>query len=89
MVELSRAGKRVYLANSLCGAWDDQFFPNGVGAWMVKLDVDPDNGGMMLDERFFPRGLRRGDGRLAALGCPSSACPSGRQLASRWAYRSR
>ena len=40
MVEVSRDGKRVYFTNSLYGAWDDQFYPDGVGAWMAKLDVD-------------------------------------------------
>lgn len=62
MVEVSRDGKRVYFTNSLYGAWDDQFYPDGVGAWMAKLDADPD-GGLSIDENFFPdgeefRGLR-------------------------------
>ncbi|HEX4212602.1 MAG TPA: selenium-binding protein SBP56-related protein [Candidatus Dormibacteraeota bacterium] len=52
MVEVSRDGKRVYLTNSLYGAWDDQFYPDGVGSWMVKLDAD-DDGGLTLDERFL------------------------------------
>ena len=55
MVEVSRDGRRVYLTNSLYGAWDDQFYPDGVGAWAVKLDADP-AGGMALDPRFFPNG---------------------------------
>ena len=38
MVEVSRDGKRVYVTNSLYGAWDDQFYPGGVGAWMAKVD---------------------------------------------------
>ncbi len=29
MVEISRDGKRVYVTNSLYGAWDDQFYPDG------------------------------------------------------------
>ncbi|MGI9508946.1 MAG: selenium-binding protein SBP56-related protein, partial [Geminicoccaceae bacterium] len=53
MVEISRDGKRVYFTNSLYGAWDDQFYPDGVDGWMVKLDVDTKNGGMTLDENFF------------------------------------
>lgn len=53
MVEISRDGKRVYFTNSLYGAWDDQFYPDGVDGWMVKLDVDTENGGMSLDEKFF------------------------------------
>ena len=55
MVEVSRDGKRVYFTNSLYGAWDDQFFPAGVGAWMAKLDVGAD-GGLSIDKRFFPHG---------------------------------
>jgi methanethiol oxidase len=55
MVEVSRDGKRVYFTNSLYGAWDDQFYPEGVGAWMAKLDV-ADGGGIAFDERFFPSG---------------------------------
>jgi selenium-binding protein 1 len=56
MVEASRDGRRVYFTNSLYGAWDEQFYPDGVGAWMAKVDVDTDGGGMTLDERFFPEG---------------------------------
>jgi len=56
MVEVSRDGKRVYVTNSLYGAWDDQFYPDGVGAWLAKIDVDTDNGGMSQDPRFFPHG---------------------------------
>ncbi len=55
MVEVSRDGSRVYFTNSLYGSWDDQFHPDGVGAWMAKLDVDP-GGGMSVDQRFFPHG---------------------------------
>nr|WP_237769942.1 selenium-binding family protein [Ornithinimicrobium sp. CNJ-824] len=56
MVEISRDGRRVYWTNSLYGAWDDQFYPDGVGAWMAKADIDPGTGRMTLDERFFPHG---------------------------------
>jgi selenium-binding protein 1 len=56
MVEVSRDGRRVYVTNSLYGAWDDQFFPDGVGAWMAKIDTDPSTGGLGVDERFFPNG---------------------------------
>ncbi|MFD0488245.1 selenium-binding protein SBP56-related protein [Saccharopolyspora spinosporotrichia] len=45
MVEVSRDGRRIYLSNSLYGSWDDQFYPDGVGAWLAKLDTDPDAGG--------------------------------------------
>jgi selenium-binding protein 1 len=55
MVEVSRDGKRVYVTNSLYGSWDDQFYPDGVGAWLAKIDVAED-GGIALDPRFFPHG---------------------------------
>jgi selenium-binding protein 1 len=56
MVEISRDGKRVYFTNSLYASWDDIFYPDDVGAWMVKVDADTDGGGMTIDERFFPNG---------------------------------
>jgi selenium-binding protein 1 len=55
MVEVSRDGRRIYLTNSLYGSWDDQFYPDGVGAWAAKIDASPE-GGMTVDERFFPQG---------------------------------
>jgi selenium-binding protein 1 len=71
MVEVSRDGRRVYLTNSLYGVWDDIFYPDGVGAWMAKLDADPERGGIAPDARFFPygddfRGLRVHQTRLEA-----------------------
>ena len=56
MVEVSRDGRRIYLTNSLYGAWDDQFYPDGVGAWAAKIDTNPATGGLNIDERFFPHG---------------------------------
>jgi selenium-binding protein 1 len=55
MVEVSRDGKRVYFTNSLYGVLDEQFYPDGVGAWMTKLDVT-DGGGIGFDQRFFLEG---------------------------------
>ena len=52
MVEVSRDGKRVYFTNSLYSPWDEQFYPEGVRSWMVKLDTKPE-GGIELDPRFF------------------------------------
>jgi methanethiol oxidase len=52
MVEISRDGRRVYLTNSLYSTWDDQFYPDGLEGWMVRIDAD-ENGGMELDPNFF------------------------------------
>lgn len=55
MVEISRDGRRVYVTNSLYAAWDEIFYPEGVGSWMAKLDAAPD-GGLAADTAFFPHG---------------------------------
>jgi selenium-binding protein 1 len=55
MVEVSRDGRRVYVTNSLYAAWDDIFYPGGVGAWLAKLDAGQE-GGLAVDPRFFPNG---------------------------------
>ena len=56
MVEVSRDGRRVYATNSLYASWDEVFYPEGVGAWMARFDADTQDGGMSIDERFFPHG---------------------------------
>jgi methanethiol oxidase len=55
MVEMSRDGQRVYVTNSLYAAWDDVFYPDGVGAWMAKLDADTRSGGLVPDADLFLR----------------------------------
>ena len=52
-LEISRDGRRVYFTNSLYGAIDPQFYPDGIDGWMVKLDAKP-NGGIAfgLDYRY-------------------------------------
>jgi methanethiol oxidase len=55
MVEVTRDGTGVYFTNSLYGAWDEQFYPDGVSAWMAKADVGS-GGGIALDPRFFVAG---------------------------------
>ena len=52
MVEVSRDGRRVYLTNSLYRTWDEQFYPEGIRGWVVKLDTDP-AGGFRVDPDFF------------------------------------
>ena len=51
MVEVSRDGRRVYLTNSLYRTWDEQFYPDGIRGWIVKIDARPD--GCALDPAFF------------------------------------
>jgi selenium-binding protein 1 len=52
MVEVSRDGRRVYFTNSLYQSWDEQFYPEGIKSWMVKLNAGQD-GGLTLDPDFF------------------------------------
>jgi methanethiol oxidase len=56
MIEISRDGRRVYASNSLYASWDEIFYPEGVGAWVARLDADTDGGGLTTDARFFPHG---------------------------------
>ena len=52
MVEVSRDGRRVYFTNSLYVPWDEQFYPDGIRGWMVKMDAKPE-GGIDFDRKFF------------------------------------
>ncbi len=52
MVEISRDGRRIYFTNSLYGAVDPQFYPDGIDGWMVKVNAGA-NGGIELDPDFF------------------------------------
>ncbi|SAL45188.1 selenium-binding protein [Caballeronia terrestris] len=75
MVEVSRDGRRVYFTNSLYGAIDDQFYPDGIDGWMVKLDADP-SGGLSADKNFFidwPKGRRPHQIRLQGGDCSSDS----------------
>jgi selenium-binding protein 1 len=75
MVEISRDGRRVYFTNSLYGAVDPQFYPNGIEGWMVKLDAQPD-GGIEFDSNFFvewPRSHRPHQVRLEGGDCSSDS----------------
>ena len=44
--------KNTWIKNSLYASWDEQFYPDGMRSWMVKLDAKPD-GGISIDPRFF------------------------------------
>jgi selenium-binding protein 1 len=52
MVEVSRDGRRVYLSNSLYASWDEQFYPEGIKGWIVRLDALAD-GGLTATEDFL------------------------------------
>ncbi|XP_053606515.1 methanethiol oxidase isoform X2 [Plodia interpunctella] len=55
MLQLSLDGKRLYVSSSLFSPWDKQTYPKMTqeGGWIVKLDVDIENGGMKLDPEFL------------------------------------
>ena len=74
MVEVSRDGRRVYFTNSLYHAWDEQFYPDGLRSWMVKLDADP-AGGLTVDPDFFVEfdGYRSHQIRLEGGDCSSDS----------------
>lgn len=75
MVEVSRDGRRVYFTNSLYGAVDPQFYPDGIDGWMVKLDAAPE-GGLAFDPRFFidwPKSHRPHQIRLQGGDCSSDS----------------
>jgi len=75
MVEISRDGGRVYFTNSLYGAVDPQFYPDGIDGWMVKLNVDP-AGGIAFDPDFFvewPKSHRPHQVRLEGGDCSSDS----------------
>jgi selenium-binding protein 1 len=74
MVEVSRDGHRIYFTNSLYYAWDEQFYPEGVRSWMVKLDADP-AGGLSIDSDFFVEfdGYRSHQIRLDGGDCSSDS----------------
>ena len=52
MVEISRDGRRVYVTNSLYSTWDDQFYPEGIRGWLVRLNAEP-SGGLRVDPEFL------------------------------------
>ncbi len=74
MVEVSRDGQRIYFTNSLYHAWDEQFYPQGIKSWMVKVDADS-SGGLRLDPDFFVEfdGYRAHQIRLAGGDCSSDS----------------
>jgi methanethiol oxidase len=52
MVEVSRDGKRILFQQFSLLRMGEQFYPAGVGSWMVKLDAAPE-GGIEFDNKFF------------------------------------
>jgi selenium-binding protein 1 len=74
MVEVSRDGNPVYFTNSLYYAWDEQFYPEGIKSWMVKLDANP-GGGLSIDPNFFVEfdGYRSHQIRLEGGDCSSDS----------------
>jgi methanethiol oxidase len=52
MLEVSRDGRRIYVTNSLYGAWDKQFYPEGIRGWVSLVNANP-QGGISIDPEFF------------------------------------
>ena len=74
MVEISRDGRRVYFTNSLYGAIDPQFYPDGIDGWMVKLDAEPER-----RHRLRSEVLRRvAEARTGRIRCGSRAATARR-----------
>ncbi|MCL6439315.1 MAG: selenium-binding family protein, partial [Rubrobacteraceae bacterium] len=55
MLQLSLDGRRLYVTNSLYSSWDNQFYPKlaETGSYLLKVNCDPENGGMEVDEDFY------------------------------------
>ena len=55
MLQLSLDGKRLYVTNSLYSPWDNQFYPDMAknGSYLLQIDCDTENGGLMLNEDFM------------------------------------
>lgn len=55
MIQLSLDGKRLYATNSLYSPWDKQFYPDltAKGSYLLRINVDTENGGLSLDPDFF------------------------------------
>ena len=55
MLQLSLDGKRLYVTDSLVSSWDNQFYPNLArrGSLMLQIDVDTDQGGLQLNDKFL------------------------------------
>lgn len=55
MLQLSLDGKRLYVSTSLFSPWDKQFYPEMVekGGFIAQLDIDIENGGMKLNDKFL------------------------------------
>jgi methanethiol oxidase len=58
MVEVSRDGQRVYLSNGLYRSWEDQFYPDGIDGWLIKLNADG-SGGLTADPNLLLHGEQR------------------------------
>ncbi|KAG2442933.1 hypothetical protein HXX76_003009 [Chlamydomonas incerta] len=68
MLQLSLDGRRLYVTNSLYSPWDKQFYPSLVegGSHLLKIDVDPEQGGMKLDTDWIIDFGKEPDGPVLA-----------------------
>jgi selenium-binding protein 1 len=52
-IAISGDDRRLYVTSSLCGPWDEQFYPDRAANWLAKIDVD-EEGEMTVDRNFRP-----------------------------------
>ena len=78
MVEISSDGRRVYVTNSLYAAWDEVFYPDGVGSWMAKLDADVSGGGLSPTSRSSRTATSSADCGFIRPGCRAVTRPATR-----------
>ena len=77
MVEISRDGRRVYFTNSLYASWDEVFYPDGVGAWMARLDADVEAGRACPSTRSSsPTATTSADCACTRPGCRAATPPA-------------
>ncbi|MBX7164780.1 MAG: selenium-binding family protein [Pirellulales bacterium] len=80
MLQLSLDGRRLYVTNSLYSSWDNQFYPDMArdGSVLLKIDCNPESGGMQIDDRFVVDFGREPEGpaRAHEMRYPGGDCTS-------------
>ena len=80
MLEISRDGRRIYVTNSLYGAWDEQFYPEGIARMGRRSSTSNPAGGIdarseLLHDRSRANGRIRFAWRAATASSDSYCYP--------------